>query len=89
MSKKRRGAKLAGMLENDLPTPDKVEAMFSDVDSIKEEVEISRKIERKKFGTQLRPELIKELKRTALNRDITMTELLEKILDDYFENTKK
>lgn len=88
MSKKRRGAKLAGMLDNDLPTPDKVEAMFSDVDSKKEEVEISRKIERKKFGTQLRPDLIKALKRTALNRDMTITELLEKILDEYLENSK-
>lgn len=89
MSKKRRGAKLAGMLDNDLPTPDKVEAMFSDVDSRKEEIEISRKIERKKFGTQLRPELIKELKRTAMNRDMTMTDLLESILDAYFNKEEK
>ncbi|WMX17605.1 hypothetical protein [Aureispira sp. CCB-E] len=85
MSKKRRGEKLAGMLDKDLPTPDKVEAMFNDVDSILEENNISRKIERKKFGTQLRPELIKELKRTALNRDMTITDLLERILEAYFE----
>lgn len=89
MSKKRRGAKLAGMLDNDLPTPDKVEAMFSDVNFKKEENNISRKIERKKFGTQLRPELIKQLKGTALNRDMTMTELLEKILDEYFKNSEE
>lgn len=83
MSKKRRGQKLANLLDSDLPTPDKVNAMFNSVDQ--EEFEISKKIERKKFGTQLRPELIKELKRTALNCDMTITELLEKILDRYFE----
>lgn len=84
MSKKRRGQKLVGMLNQDLPTPDKVDAMFNSVNQ-KEEIEISRKIERKKFGTQLRPKLIKQLKQTALNRDMTITELLERILDRYFE----
>jgi hypothetical protein len=83
MSKKRRGQKLADMLDKDIPTPDKVNALFDSVDE--EDFEISKKIERKKFGTQLRPELIKQLKRTALNRDTTITELLEKILDRYFE----
>ena len=85
MSKKRRrGEKLANLLDNDLPTPDRVEAMFNAVDK-KEEVEISRKTERKKFGTQLRPDLIKQLKRAALNKDMTITELLEQILEDYLE----
>lgn len=84
MSKKRRGQKLAGMLDQDLPTPDKVDAMFNSVNQ-KEEISISRKIERKKFGTQLRPKLIKQLKQAALNRDMTITELLERILDRYFE----
>ena len=85
MSKKRRrGEKLANLLDNDLPTPDRVEEMFNAVDR-KEEVEISRKIERKKFGTQLRPDLIKKLKQTALNRDMTITELLESILEEYLE----
>ena len=84
MSKKRRGQKLADRLDQDLPTPDKVEALFNSVEQT-EEIEISRKVERKKFGTQLRPELIKQLKRTAVNRDMTITQLLERILDRYFE----
>ena len=83
MSKRKRGQKLADMLDKDIPTPDKVNALFDSVDE--EDFEISKKIERKKFGTQLRPELIKQLKRTALNRDMTITDLLEKILDRYFE----
>lgn len=83
MSKRKRGQKLANMLDKDIPTPDKVNALFDSVDE--EDFEISKKIERKKFGTQLRPELIKQLKRTALNRDMTITDLLEKILDRYFE----
>ena len=83
MSKRKRGQKFADMLDKDIPTPDKVNALFDSVDE--EDFEISKKIERKKFGTQLRPELIKQLKRTALNRDMTITDLLEKILDRYFE----
>lgn len=83
MSKRKRGQQLADMLDKDIPTPDKVNALFDSVDE--EDFEISKKIERKKFGTQLRPELIKQLKRTALNRDMTITDLLEKILDRYFE----
>ncbi|MGH1337265.1 MAG: hypothetical protein ACRBFS_14170 [Aureispira sp.] len=83
MSKRKRGQKLADMLDKDIPTPDKVNELFDSVDE--EDFEISKKIERKKFGTQLRPKLIKQLKRTALNRDMTITDLLEKILDRYFE----
>lgn len=86
MSKRRKlGEKLAGKLEEGIPSPKQVETMFNDVE-LKEEKKISRKIERKKFGTQLRPELIKQLKEVAVKRDTTITVLLEKIIDEYFNN---
>jgi hypothetical protein len=82
MSKKRkRGAKLVDRLNAEVPRPDQVEKMFNDVENL--ENNISRKVERKKFGTQIRPDLIKALKRKALDRDITITDLLENILEEY------
>jgi hypothetical protein len=85
MSKKRkRGVKLVNRLNAEVPRPDQVEQMFNDVENIEDN--ISRKAERKKFGTQLRPDLIKALKRKALDRDITITELLESILEEYLSD---
>jgi hypothetical protein len=56
--------------------------MFEDVNSSKEE---KVTIERKKFGTQLRPELITKLKMRAIQEDMTISDLLEAMLDEYLE----
>jgi len=86
MSKRRKlGEKLAEKLNEGIPSPKEVEAMFNAVE-LKEEKKKSRNIERKKFGTQLRPELIKQLKEAAVKSDTTITVLLEKIIEEYFNN---
>ena len=77
----KKGKNLANRLSQ-LPTPDNVDKMFEDVETPKEE---KVTIERKKFGTQLRPELITKLKMRAIQEEMTITELLEAILDDYLE----
>jgi len=77
----KRGNHLADRLSQ-LPTPDNVDKMFEDVNSSKEEKVI---IERKKFGTQLRPELITKLKMRAIQEDMTISDLLEAMLDEYLE----
>lgn len=75
----KRGQNLADRLSQ-LPTPDNVDKMFEDVNSPKEE---KVTIERKKFGTQLRPELITKLKMRAIQENLTITDLLEAMLDEY------
>lgn len=77
----KRGKHLADKL-NQLPTPNNVDKMFDDVDSSKEE---KVTIDRKKFGTQLRPELITKLKVRAIQEGMTISEFLEAILDEYLE----
>jgi hypothetical protein len=77
----KRGNHLADRLSQ-LPTPDNVDKMFEDVNSTKEE---KVTIERKKFGTQLRPELITKLKMRAIQEDMTISDLLEAMLDEYLE----
>lgn len=77
----KRGNNLADRLSQ-LPTPTTVDKMFEDVNSSKEE---KVTIERKKFGTQLRPELITKLKMRAIQEDMTISDLLEAMLDEYLE----
>lgn len=77
----KKGKNLADRLSQ-LPTPDNVDKMFEDVNSSKEE---KVTIDRKKFGTQLRPELITKLKMRAIQEGMTISELLEAILDEYLE----
>ena len=77
----KRGNNLANRLSQ-LPTPTTVDKMFEDVNSSKEE---KVTIERKKFGTQLRPELLTKLKMRALQENMTITDLLEAMLDEYLE----
>jgi hypothetical protein len=77
----KRGNNLAGRLSQ-LPTPNTVDKMFEDVNSSKEK---KVTIERKKFGTQLRPELITKLKMRAIQEDMTISDLLEAMLDEYLE----
>ena len=77
----KRGKNLADRLSQ-LPTPDNVDKMFEDVNNQKQE---KVTIERKKFGTQLRPELITKLKMRAIQEEMTITELLEAMLDEYLE----
>lgn len=77
----KRGNNLAGRLSQ-LPTPNNVNKMFEDVNSSKEEKLI---IDRKKFGTQLRPELITKLKMRAIQENMTITDLLETMLNEYLE----
>ncbi len=75
----KKGKNLANRLSQ-LPTPDNVDKMFEDVETPKEEKVM---IERKKFGTQLRPELITKLKMRAIQEEMTITELLEAMLNEY------
>jgi fibrillarin-like rRNA methylase len=77
----KRGNNLASRLSQ-LPTPNTVDKMFEDVNSSKQE---KVTIERKKFGTQLRPELITKLKMRAIQEDMTISDLLEAMLDEYLE----
>ena len=77
----KKGRNLASRLSQ-LPTPDNVDKMFEDVEAPKEEKVI---IERKKFGTQLPPELITKLKMRAIQEEMTITELLEAMLNEYLE----
>lgn len=77
----KKGKNLANRLSQ-LPTPDNVDKMFEDVETPKEE---KITIERKKFGTQLRPELITKLKMRAIQEEMTITELLEAMLNEYLE----
>lgn len=65
-----------------LPTLKNVDEMFQDVNHQKEK---KATVERKKFGTQLKPELITKLKMRALQEDMTITNLLEEILNEYLE----
>ena len=61
-----------------LPSVENVDKMHSDI-----KTNSRVKIERKKFGTQLRPELITKLKMQALQENTNLTNLLEKILNQY------
>lgn len=40
---------------------------------------------RRKFTTQLQPKLIADLKKAAIDKEITAADLLEQILKDYFK----
>ncbi len=43
---------------------------------------------RKKFGTFLEEELIKKLKHEAIEKDLKINDLIEKIFEGYFKNKK-
>jgi predicted DNA-binding ribbon-helix-helix protein len=46
---------------------------------------------KKRFSTSIKidPKLWKEFKKTAIDQDTTVTELLEKIISDFVSNIKK
>ncbi len=43
---------------------------------------------RTKFTTMLQPDLVKQLKRTAIDSGVTVADLLENVLGGYFDNAK-
>ncbi|NJN33869.1 MAG: hypothetical protein HC817_06095 [Saprospiraceae bacterium] len=43
---------------------------------------------RTKFTTMLQPDLVKQLKRTAIDSGVTVADLLENVLSGYFEDVK-
>jgi len=49
----------------------------------------NKDIKRKKFSGNIDEELLKKLKIKAIEEDVTMTDLLEKIIKNYLKEGKK